>query len=299
MPSPSQYLLPPSPSYPLLPSLSPAQQSAYLSNLPNLIEAGKYSQCYRHLTDFNFMTTKIHHPDFGIYSILKDYQLLPLEAFNSEEGQTLEIIEKTLHLAAYVLAFEPEQLATQLWGRMQGFELSGVQMLLQQAVKMQSKLWLRPLTTSFTPPGGNLLWNIYGHSLSVTTVAVTPDGKKIISGSSDKTVKVWDATTGENLFTFNCHSNSVGPAAALVTQVAVTLDGRKVISSSCDKIVKVWDITTGENLLTFDGHTSAVTSAAVSPDGEKVISGSWDETIKIWDMTTGKQLITTEIIEVQ
>lgn len=292
MPSPSQCLLPPSPSYPLLPSLSPSQQIAYLSNLPHLIEAGKYSQCYRHLTDFNFITTKVHHPDFGIYSLLKDYQLLPLEAFNSEESQTLEIIGQTLHLAAHILKDEPEQLGTQLWGRMQNFELSGVQMLLRQAVTIQSKPWLRPLTTSLIPPGGNLLWNISGHSSSVTAVAVTPNGQKIISGSSDKTVKVWDATTGENLLTFNGHSNSVGSAAALATQVAVSPDGRKVISSSHDKIVKMWDITTGEQLITFDCHSSSVGSIAVTPDGEKVISGSYDKTVKVWDITAGEQLIT-------
>ncbi len=124
-----------------------------------------------------------------------------------------------------------------------------------------------------------------GHALSVQGVAFSPDGKRIVSGSLDMTLKVWDATSGQNRLTLNGHTGAV-------TSVAFSPDGKRIVSGSLDMTLKVWDATSGQNRLTLNGHTGAVTSVAFSPDGKRIVSGSVDETLKVWDATSGQERLT-------
>jgi len=119
-----------------------------------------------------------------------------------------------------------------------------------------------------------------GHTGIVLGVAVTADGKTVVSGSSDKTLKVWDLETGK------CRANLKGHSDA-VLGVAVTADGKTVVSGSQDRTLKVWDLETGQCRATFEGHSGSTLSAAVTPDGRTVISGSNDKTLKVWDLETG------------
>ena len=124
-----------------------------------------------------------------------------------------------------------------------------------------------------------------GHTGCVNSVAYSPDGTKIISGSWDKTIKIWNANYGVCLQTLEGHSSFVGP-------VAYSPDGTKIISGSEDETVKIWDANTGECLKTLEGHSWIVHSVAYSPDGTKIVSGSSDKTVKIWDANTGECLKT-------
>ncbi|PIG91105.1 serine/threonine-protein kinase [Gloeocapsopsis sp. IPPAS B-1203] len=121
-----------------------------------------------------------------------------------------------------------------------------------------------------------------GHSDTVWSVAVRPNSQNILSGSSDRTIKLWDFSSGKLLRTFSRHSGTVW-------SVAVSPDGQSFASSSSDNTADVWDLTTGKFLCTLAGHSGIVWSTAFSPDSETLATGSDDRTIRLWSMTTGKE----------
>ncbi|MEA5535736.1 WD40 repeat domain-containing serine/threonine protein kinase, partial [Crocosphaera sp. XPORK-15E] len=123
--------------------------------------------------------------------------------------------------------------------------------------------------------------------LSGTNVALTPDGKQLITYGSGGSIKVWNLTTGELFRTLEDHSDSVN-------SVAMSADGRTIVSGSWDKTIKVWNLATGELLRTLEGHSVGVSSVAISADGQTVVSGSDDNTINVWNLATGELLRTLE-----
>jgi WD40 repeat protein/serine/threonine protein kinase len=124
-----------------------------------------------------------------------------------------------------------------------------------------------------------------GHTKGVRGVAFSPDGRRLASGSSDGTVKVWDYATGQELPAPKGHPDSVNC-------VAFSPDGRRLASGSSDGTVKVWDYATGQEPPAPKGHPDSVNCVAFSPDGRCLASGSTDQTVKIWDSATGKELHT-------
>ena len=136
---------------------------------------------------------------------------------------------------------------------------------------------------------------LVGHTDTVYSVAFSPDGKTLASGSEDSTIILWDMTTGEPIKTLARPTGPfVGPTDTLVGHtdtvysVAFSLDGKTLASGSADNTIILWDATTGQYKQTLIGHKRAVYSIAFSPDGQTLASGSWDKTIKLWNTTTWK-----------
>jgi WD40 repeat protein len=133
--------------------------------------------------------------------------------------------------------------------------------------------------------GISLEKTLTGHSSFVYSVAYSPDGQTLASGSRDNTIKLWDVKTGNLLQTLEGHSS-------FVYSVAYSPDGQTLASGSFDKTIKLWNVNTGKLLQTLTGHSSFVYSVAYSPDGQTLASGSRDRTIKLWNVNTGKLLQT-------
>jgi WD40 repeat protein len=143
--------------------------------------------------------------------------------------------------------------------------------------------WLRSLRPPPFPLGGAELACFRGHTEGVNSVAVAPDGRRIVSGSHDRTVRVWDAQSGVELACLSGHTSSV-------LSVAFAPDGRRIVSGSHDQTVRVWDARSGAEMSCLRGHTSIVSSVAYSPDGRYIVSGSCDDTVRVWDIQSGAEL---------
>ena len=121
-----------------------------------------------------------------------------------------------------------------------------------------------------------------GHTDRIYFVTVSPDGKTIASSSKDKTIRIWNISSGKNI-TLEGHS-------AKVNSVLFSKDGMKIVSASDDKTIRIWNPYTGKCLTALKGHSNYVTYAAFSYDGRQIVSSSWDKTIRIWNAYSGDNL---------
>ncbi|MEE8468368.1 MAG: serine/threonine-protein kinase, partial [Planctomycetota bacterium] len=131
------------------------------------------------------------------------------------------------------------------------------------------------------------LQTLEGHADWVSSVAWNPQGTRIVSGSYDQTLRIWDAATGTSLQTLEGHAEGV-------TSVAWNPQGTRIVSGSWDKTLRIWDAATGTSLQTLEGHTWVASSVAWDPQGTRIVSGSDDGTLRIWDAATGTSLQTLE-----
>jgi WD40 repeat protein len=127
-----------------------------------------------------------------------------------------------------------------------------------------------------------------GHTDAVSSVCFSPDGRRLASASHDRTVKVWEAQTGQEVL-------SLQGLPGWVTGVCFSPDGRRLASASPDRTVKVWEAQTGQEQLTLKGHTKEVLSVCFSPDGRRLASAAGERDqgeVKVWDAQTGQEQLT-------
>ena len=120
-----------------------------------------------------------------------------------------------------------------------------------------------------------------GHTLWVSSIVFSPDGRMLASGSEDKTIRLWDVVTGKHKKTLIGHKG-------IVDSISFSPDGRTLASGSEDKTIRLWDVVTGQHKQTLKGPTKFIVSITFSPDGLTLASGSLDGTVHLWNAQTGQ-----------
>lgn len=171
---------------------------------------------------------------------------------------------------------------------------------------------------------GQPIRTLSGHLDLVSTLAISPDGKLLISGSADKTIRIWELATGKRLGNLTLHTDTVlslvpSPDGRLLASsslydpivlldmttgqerdrlyghdlridaLAFSPDGALLASGSADSTVKLWETATCKELRTLEGHEGVVSAIALSPDGKTLVSGSWDGTVRFWSTRIRRQ----------
>ncbi len=162
-------------------------------------EAGRKEELRKLLLDFEWMYTKLKKVFIiqdktgmevpNVNSLIRDYDYLP-------DDTEIGLVQGAIKLSYNAISKDKTQLAGQLLGRLLCFHEGGIQSLLSQVCECRDGVRLLPKTSSLQPPGQLLIRTLEGHKNSVYAVAVTPDGRDVISGSEDRTLKIWDLKTG-------------------------------------------------------------------------------------------------------
>jgi WD40 repeat protein len=241
--------------------------------LQHLASADRPDEARALLCNYDWLAAKLRAA--GVSAIVADYDLFARD-------RDLALIQQALRLSIPALAHDSAHLPGQLLGRLREADGPAIQLLLAGAERGPGQAWLSPRFAALTPPGGPLRQVLVGHANSVNAVTVLAESHRALSGSGDKTLRLWDLATGETLRVLEGHA---GPVSAVV----VLADGR-ALSCSDDKTLRLWDLATGETLRILEGHAGSVTAVAVLPDGRRALSGSSDRTLRLWDLATGETL---------
>jgi WD40 repeat protein len=263
----------------------------YFDSLPHhLALSGEVDELTTLLSDYAWLEAKLRAT--SVQSVIFDYDLLP-------PNSSLSSVKRALRQSSHVLTADRTQLATQLLGRFVNTGDSAIQQLNDSALGQTQGIWLQPLVPCLRAPNDALIATLAGHTDQVNAVAISADGRRAVSGSSDHTIRLWDLVELRLLNTFVGHTDSINA-------VAITPDGRFAVSGagcprpfkmeiqmpeflkgvdlrpSRDTSIRIWDLDEGREVQRLEGHTAAVRTLIFIADGKALVSGGDDSTLRLW-----------------
>jgi hypothetical protein len=250
------------------------------------VEADEWADAWRLAADMAFVAAKCR--ELGAHETEVD-MMRTAERCRASDDESLHRrfrdLARALGRESHWLRAVPEATAALVWNRLRqsGWSADEIDRELQLPAAA-TFLRVRHVATRESPA---LVRDLIGHAFFVSACAVTPDGRRMVSASWDKTLKVWDLESGRAVATLVGHVDRVSACA-------VTPDGRRVVSASEDKTLKVWDLESGRAVATLVGHADKVRACAVTPDGRRVVSASEDKTLKVWDLESGRAVATLD-----
>ena len=165
-------------------------------------------------------------------------------------------------------------------------DLNGAEKILAEATKMVSDQ--KEVATAIQQVKEIPNWQVpspigifEGHTSWVESIAISPDGRRALSGGRDKTLRVWDVAGKKSLLILHNPADTV-------RALSISPDGAMALSGGKDKTIYLWDLTVGTCLRNFEGHPGWVDSVAFSPCGQYALSGHWDKMLRLWDVASGK-----------
>ena len=132
---------------------------------------------------------------------------------------------------------------------------------------------------------GRELHCLRGHEDELSDLALSADGRLALSGSLDRTARLWDVDSGRELGKLLGHERKV-------RAVALSPDGRLALTGSEENPIRLWDVATRKEIRRLNGHDKGLFAVAFSPDGKRALSGSVDGTARLWDVESGRELRT-------
>ena len=226
------------------------------------------------LFDLNWIQWRLKDSNFA--TLLADYDRY------ADQEPALQRIRKALEMSAHILESDPEQLWSQMRARLMNERSVGIDALL--SVRPRTAC-LETLTPSFSQSQSAFVRTLPGHEGGVTALTLANSGRYLISGGTDRTVRVWNIKSGKAIQTLRGHEG-------WVTDVSVSKEGSNIVSASLDGTIGVWSLANGEHVRSLKGHKDWVRSARVTPNGHFVVSGSDDTSIKIWYLQRGQPIST-------
>jgi WD40 repeat protein len=270
-----------------------------LGGLPlHLAQSGQTDRLRAILSDFNFLYAKLEL--LGQVNLLEDFSIV--------YDPSLEPIKKSLSRAAHILAKSPEHLAGQLTARLDKELSPTVKTLLDGAHNMDNALWLRSLYPTMQSQNKALVRSLVGHTGTILCMAMSADGKHLVSGGLDGTLRMWDLSNTELIYTKKLpleqadlikdrkfssagwigglRDPEAGERGALgPIDLALSNDLKYVVIAIMQgRSALIWNLQTNKLVARLTGHEMLIYTVAITSDGSRAVTAGIDGAVGIWDL---------------